>query len=292
MATIGIISQGHMGAGIGGRLTEHGHRIVTVLDGRGAASRRRAEIAGMIPVEWDEVAAVDIFISVLPPGEALTLARRVAPGIARSGKAPLYADLNAISPETAEEVGRIVEAAGAVFADCSIIGLPPVPGGPSPVIHASGPGAAAFAELGRNGLDIRPMDGPAGSASALKICQSGLVKGYIALAALMVRAATRRGVAGPLRDEMDRLRPELMVFLGPANDRMFDKAYRFGGEMDQIAAFLSEEPGGPQIFGAFRDIFVGLAADRAGENTEIGDLCRFYGLEPPATGTGRGPDNA
>jgi L-threonate 2-dehydrogenase len=281
MAAIGIVSAGGMGAGIGRCLADHGHRVLTVLDGRSDASRRRAEAAGMQAADWEAMARVDIFLSVVPPGEAMAVARRMAGLISRAGTRPLYADLNAVSPATAEAVAEVIMAAGAEFADASIIGLPPVPGGAQPVIHTSGPGAAAFAVLRRDGLDIRAMDAPVGAASALKICQAGLVKGYIGLAAMVVRAADRYGIAAPLRAEMDRLRPELMTFLGPANDRMFDKAYRFVGEMDEIADFLAEDPGAVRLFGVLREVFEGLAADRAGANGEIATLARFYGLTPP-----------
>ena len=167
--TIGVVAQGGMGAGIGGRLVEHGHRVVTVLDGRSPASARRSAAAGMTPAAWEEVARADLFLSVVPPGEALALARRMAPLIAASPRKPVYVDLNAIAPATVREVAEIVEAAGARFADAAIVGTPPVPGGPSPAIYASGPAAADFGALSAAGLDIRVMDAPVGAASAVKM---------------------------------------------------------------------------------------------------------------------------
>ena len=46
-ATIAIIAPGDMGHAVGRALGGHGHRIVTALDGRSAASRARAGAAGM-----------------------------------------------------------------------------------------------------------------------------------------------------------------------------------------------------------------------------------------------------
>jgi putative dehydrogenase len=284
-ATIGVVSQGGMGAGIGGRLAGHGHRVVTVLEGRSPASARRAAAAGLAPVGWEEAAQADVFLSVVPPGEALALARRMAPLIAASGRKPVYVDMNAIAPATVRSVGEIAAAAGARFADAAIVGTPPTPGGPSPAIYASGPAAAEFGSLRGSGLDIRVMDAPVGAASAVKICQSGLTKGYSALAAIMVRAAMRAGAGETLREELKVSRPGLIEFLGPAAGRMFDKLYRFGGEMDEIADFLADETGGPEVFAAFRDIFAELAVDRAGPRREITLLCDFYEIEPPAAAT-------
>ena len=42
LKTVGIISAGEMGSGVGTVLTQHGLRVLTVLEGRGAATRERA----------------------------------------------------------------------------------------------------------------------------------------------------------------------------------------------------------------------------------------------------------
>ena len=47
LKTVGIISAGEMGSGFGTVLTQHGLRVLTVLEGRGAATRERAAKAGM-----------------------------------------------------------------------------------------------------------------------------------------------------------------------------------------------------------------------------------------------------
>ena len=82
--TIAVIAQGAMGSGIAGRLVESGHRVVTVLEGRSAASRGRAAAAGVAEVGWAEAAGADMVLSVLPPGGAVALAERLAPGIAEA----------------------------------------------------------------------------------------------------------------------------------------------------------------------------------------------------------------
>ncbi len=95
---IGLIAQGAMGAGIGRRLVDKGLQVKTVLDGRSAASTERAAKAGMSAASWDDMAQVDIFLSVLPPGEAQALANKLAPILKASAKKPVYADLNAVEP--------------------------------------------------------------------------------------------------------------------------------------------------------------------------------------------------
>jgi 3-hydroxyisobutyrate dehydrogenase-like beta-hydroxyacid dehydrogenase len=80
---VAIMAQGTMGSGVGKRLHESGAEVRTLLSGRSAESAERARAAGMQPME-DERAMLegaDFFLSILPPGEAENLARRLAPAL-------------------------------------------------------------------------------------------------------------------------------------------------------------------------------------------------------------------
>ena len=55
--TVAVIAQGAMGAGVGGRLAERGLRVVTSLEGRSAASAKRAAEKGMIKAQMREIRA-------------------------------------------------------------------------------------------------------------------------------------------------------------------------------------------------------------------------------------------
>ena len=111
---IGLIAQGAMGAGIGRRLIDRGLQVKTVLEGRSAASAERAAKAGMIAASWDDMAQVDLFLSVLPPGEAQALASKLAPILTASAKKPVYADLNAVSPATVKEIAATIARRGVI----------------------------------------------------------------------------------------------------------------------------------------------------------------------------------
>jgi 3-hydroxyisobutyrate dehydrogenase-like beta-hydroxyacid dehydrogenase len=130
MAVVAIIAQGMMGAGIGRRLRESGAEVRTLLRGRSTASAGRAAAAGMRPVADERalLAGADFFLSILPPGEAEPLARRLASALAALDDKPTYIDCNAVSPQTAIRIGGIAAAAGARFVDAGIIGGPPRPG--------------------------------------------------------------------------------------------------------------------------------------------------------------------
>ncbi len=130
MTVIGVIAQGTMGSGVGRRLRESGAEVRTLLSGRSPASAERARAAGMVAAA-DERALLegaDFFLSILPPGEAEPLARRLAPTLAALDRKPVYIDCNAVSPQTAIRIGEIIAPTGADFVDGGIIGGPPRPG--------------------------------------------------------------------------------------------------------------------------------------------------------------------
>ena len=56
---------------------------------------------------------------------------------------------------------------------------------------------------------------------------------------------------------------------------MYPKAYRWAPEMEQIADFLGEDLAARDIFKAIAALCRQLAADQAGDRTEIGLLEKF-----------------
>jgi putative dehydrogenase len=73
---VSIMAQGGMGAATAARLVENGIEVRTVLAGRSAASAERARKAGMKPVTDEELVAADFILSIVPPAEAIPLAKR------------------------------------------------------------------------------------------------------------------------------------------------------------------------------------------------------------------------
>ena len=272
--TIAIVAQGAMGAGVGGRLVERGLRVITSLAGRSEASAARAKAAGMVAVSDEECLQADFFLSICPPSEAMALAGKMAGLIARAARKPIYVDCNAVSPATKVAIGEVILKAGAPFVDVGITGLPPREGH-SPSLHASGPDAAKFAVLGDFGIKVNVIEGPIGAASALKMSYGAITKGITALGSMIMLAATRAGVADKLRAELDRTQPALVTQFQRAVPDMFDKAYRFVGEMEEIAAFVGEDKPAQQMYEAIADFYTRIAADHEGRKAETGALAAF-----------------
>lgn len=271
---VAIVAQGAMGAGVGARLAERGLRVITSVEGRSAASAQRAKAAGMVAVSDQECLQADFFLSICPPSDAPALAQKMAALIAASAKKPIYVDCNAVSPPTKVMIGNTILKAGAPFIDVGIIGLPPKPGS-SPYLHASGPDAVKLGVLSDFGININVIEGPIGAACALKMSYAGITKGMSALGSMMMLAATRAGVGDKLRSELDRSHPALIANFQRAIPDMFDKAYRFVGEMNEIADFVGEDPQARQMYLAFADFYTRIAADHVGQHEETGALAAF-----------------
>jgi 3-hydroxyisobutyrate dehydrogenase-like beta-hydroxyacid dehydrogenase len=273
--TVAIVAQGAMGAGVGARLKERGLHVITSLAGRSEASARRAKAAGMVAATDQECAQADFFLSICPPSDALSLAEKMAALIAPNNKKPIYVDCNAVSPPTKVRIGEVVTKAGAPFVDVGIIGTPPKEGY-SPFLHASGSDAAKFGALNEFGIKVNVIDGPVGAASALKMSYAGITKGVTAVGSMMMLAATRAGVADKLRGELDRSHPAFVANFQRAVPDMFDKAYRFVGEMEEISDFAGEgDPAARKLYEAMAEFYTRIAADHEGKHEETSALAAF-----------------
>ncbi len=273
---IAVISPGNMGAGVGGRLAEQGAEVRTWLSGRSAASAERARRAGMAASDEGGIAEAQFILSIVPPGDAVALAERLAPTLRAARTKPAYLDCNAVNPETAARIGAVIAATGCAFIDGGIIGGPPAPGAKGPALYVSGPEAARAIALNRHGLDVRVLEGPVGAASALKMSYAGITKGFTALGAAMALAATRAGAAEALHRELADSQPALLGWLTRQVPRMYPKAYRWVAEMEEIAGFIGASDAGGTILDGAARFYERIAADAEGEQRDTSALSAFY----------------
>ena len=283
MAVIGVIAQGTMGSGVGRRLRESGAEVRTLLSGRSPASAERARAAGMVAAT-DERALLDgadFFLSILPPGEAEPLARRLAPTLTALSRKPVYLDCNAVSPQTAIRIGEIIAPTGAHFVDAGIIGGPPRPGYKGPSIYASGEHVREALPLRDWGIDLRAIEGPIGAASGVKMSYAGITKGTTAIAAAMLLGAARFGCAEALIAELADSQPQMLARMRNGIPGMYDKAYRWVAEMEEISDFLEKNPPSRDMYAAIARLYDYLAAAHAeaqpGRDNAIRTLDRILG---------------
>jgi 3-hydroxyisobutyrate dehydrogenase-like beta-hydroxyacid dehydrogenase len=272
---VAIIAQGAMGAGTAARLTANGVDVITSLEGRSSASRARAEKAGMRPVDLAGIAAADIILSIVPPSDAQQLAEQLAPILKAAKTKPLYADMNAVSSAKVEQVGAVIAPTGCTFADGGIIGPPPRPDTRNTIYYFSGIPGERVAPLAKGGLEVKMVDGPIGAASALKMSYAAIGKGLTALASASILMADRYGAKEALLAELQRSQPNTLKGVSWSVPDMFVKAYRFVGEMEEIADQSGRESTGA-IYRGIADLYREIAADQDGPKRDVAILDAFF----------------
>ena len=168
-----------MGAAVGRRLTTAGLTVLTHLNGRSPATRKRAEDAGMKDASLADIASqANWVLSILPPSEAYAFAQRFRDAHSEAARTRSlgFADCNAVNPTTVKRIAALFHGTPIKFIDAGIIGGPPQDDY-DPVFYSSvNPEDDAtleeFAALRQYGLNVKPLRGEGagiGDASALKM---------------------------------------------------------------------------------------------------------------------------
>ncbi len=268
IATIAILSPGDMGHNVGRVLGEHGFAVITSLAGRGARSRALAKRGNMRDAgSLDAVVReADLILSIMPPAAALGVAGEVAAAMASTGRAPPYADCNAVSPDTVRGIGEVIAGAGAPFIDAGIIGPPPGRGAP-PRFYCSGADAGVLAALDGKGIEVRPMGPEIGRASAIKMCYAALTKGTNTLHVAVLLAAESLGLSAELRDELAASQAPTLSKMEAVIPRLAANSGRWIGEMNEIAATFAAAGVTPHFHQGAAAIHSLLAATPLGAET-------------------------
>jgi 3-hydroxyisobutyrate dehydrogenase-like beta-hydroxyacid dehydrogenase len=231
---LGILHPGEMGQSIAAAAQKAGHTVYWTSDGRSAATEARAKRLGLRDAgSLDELCRrCSIVVSVCPPHAAEAVAESVLAG----GFRGLYLDLNAIAPQRAVRLAQAMAAAGAEFVDGGLIGGPAwEPGGTW--LYLSGPAASrAAACFAGSLLETTVLGDEVGQASALKMCYSAYSKGITALLCAALAAAEGLGVRAALERQWSRDGSGFAAQAEGRARRATAKAWRFTGEMDEIAA--------------------------------------------------------
>src|SRR5918992_383908 len=205
--SVALLHPGNMGATIGAAAATSGARVLWASNQRSAATRARAQQAGLTDVGHlaEAVRQSQVVLSVCPPHAAVDLARAVT----ATGFKGIYVDANAVSRATAEEIGRIIAASAASFVDGGIIGSPVKQAGTTR-LYLSGECAAEIAELFHGSmLDARAIGVEPGAASALKVAYAVWTKGTDALILAIRAYAAHEGVDRALLEEWTISQPTL-----------------------------------------------------------------------------------
>lgn len=271
-----LLHPGAMGASIGAALAGNGHAVTWVAEGRSVETARRADEAGLQGVETlaEAVADVEVAISVCPPHAAVELAQAVR----AAGFAGTYVDGNAVAPATAREVAAIFPGS---FVDGGIIGPPAWREGATR-FYLSGPNAPDIAALFDGSLvDARAMDERIDAASALKMCYAAFTKGSSALILAVRALAEQNGVTDSLLQEWDISQPGLAARSDNTATSTSPKAWRFEGEMREIAATFEAAALPDGFHQAAADIYARMANLKDVKDADINAALTALLRDPP-----------
>jgi len=234
---IGLMSPGDMGQAVALRLKELGFEVCTALSGRSERTRTLAIDAGL--TDSGDLRGLlrdcDVLLSIVDPGSAMTIASEAAGVLRGLGKPLLFADCNALAPNTKLEMQALLESAGARFVDGGIIGPPPRGAGRIR-LYVCGPNASELACLQHAAIDVRVVSARVGDAAAVKMCYGGVTKGTVALLTELLIAARRLGVEEVLDTELAESQSAIRDWILRNLPSMPPKAYRWVPETEEIAA--------------------------------------------------------
>jgi 3-hydroxyisobutyrate dehydrogenase-like beta-hydroxyacid dehydrogenase len=286
---ISIVSAGAMGSALASRLTTSGCTVLTNLDGRSQATKERAKGSQMQdkPLHYLFTHS-DIFLSVLPPNEALKLALKVfeisrdSPRDASKKSRPLiFVEANAVNPATVKKIDALFSTSSSIsFIDACIIGGPPADGY-DPTIYASAHSSnqadlQVVRGLSDCGLKIRLLQGEGadvGDASALKMSYAGISKGFTGLVTTMILAAyeSSPATAKALLEELGHSQRAVLERITKSVPSMIPKAYRWVGEMEEIAGFVGNGEG--EVYSGlaqtFRRVQHSVAEEDGGRDIQV-----------------------
>jgi 3-hydroxyisobutyrate dehydrogenase-like beta-hydroxyacid dehydrogenase len=190
---IGFIGFGEVGRALSQRMKGMGGEIV-VYDKFPDRVKERAEELKIPLIEQmvELIHSCSLLLSTLWPDAALESAKETAPFLSTG---QIYCDLNSISPETTEEIQKVISPSGADFVKIGIMAGIPDRGFAVPLI-AGGKKAKEVEEiLSSLGLSIQAISLDPKHPAAIKILRSVCLKGLVAVTYEMLRGAERYGVS-------------------------------------------------------------------------------------------------
>ena len=238
MSKIGILHPGEMGISIAASAINNGHQVYWLSQNRSDKTRTRAEKFNLLEIDslLQFCRTCEIIISICPPHAA----DDIASSVSKIGFQGFYLDANAISPQRTVKIEQILKANHIHFVDGGIIGGPAWK--PKETwLYLSGERANEIASCFSNGpVEVKIIGNEIGKASALKMCYAAYSKGTSALLSAILATAQSLGVRDELYQQWNIDEEGFSEQVNRRAVRVTAKAWRFEGEMNEIAATFRE----------------------------------------------------
>jgi 3-hydroxyisobutyrate dehydrogenase-like beta-hydroxyacid dehydrogenase len=254
---IALVGFGEVGTIFGADLARLGVTIAAydiLLDAPAsrAAMVEKARRVDVMPC--DTLAAAlqraDLVISAVTASSSSDVARDAAPALAPG---QIFLDVNSVSPETKRGNARAVEASGADYVEAAVMAPVPPQRLAVPMLLGGRRAAALAAALKALGMNASVAAEEIGTASAIKMCRSIMIKGIEALVVESMLAARRFGAEDAVLASLDRTFPhmgwkaELPDYLV---SRVAEHGRRRAAEMREVARTLEDVGIAPLMAGA------------------------------------------
>ena len=206
----------------------------------GAGLKAAGETMGvrMASSAGDAVRETDMVISAVTAASSVDAARSVAPHL--SGR-PYYLDINSVSPGRKQETANLL-GDGARYVDVAVVAAIYPARHRTPLL-ISGPHAEEISPLLRElEMQLTVVGPEIGSAAAIKMIRSVMIKGIEALTLECFLAASRAGVLEEVTASLKNNYPTLdWTKIADYNlERMASHGERRAAEMEELAATLRE----------------------------------------------------
>jgi 3-hydroxyisobutyrate dehydrogenase len=277
MLSIGFIGFGEAGSTIAAGLRSAGVERIFAYDIQSTSlirDRARDAQTTLVDSSSDLAEAATILFSTVTSSSALDAARQT---VAYLSPRHTYADLNSVSPARKQDVEKEIRESGASFVEAAVM-APVKPYGHKVPMLLGGAGAKAFKEtMAPLGMKLEVLDGAkVGSAAAVKMCRSIVVKGLEALLFECVMAATKFDadalVFASLRETWPGI--DWKTLADYTSGRVVVHGERRAREMEEVAETLRSIGIDP--------IMAEATARRQDWSAEL-DLRSHFGLDGPKT---------
>ena len=226
---IGVLHPGEMGVTVARSLVDSGHEVLWVASGRSKQTADRGATFSACDSLSILCAEADAIISVCPPHAAVDQAQQVA----AENFSGFYIDANAVAPTTSLQIAALF---GSNYVDGGIIGPPALQPGTTRLYLSGSHAQTVTTWFSAGALQALAMDGAISSASSLKMAYAAYTKGSSALLLAVNALAEHAGVRDVLQREWDISQPGLTQRSDRSASGTSRKAWRFVGEMEEIAA--------------------------------------------------------
>lgn len=168
-----------------------------------AAAERRVTMAES---HRDAIAGARVIISAVTATAANDVAREAAGSLAPG---QLFADINSVSPGTKRANAKLIEEAGGAYVDVAVMAPVPPYGLKVPILLGGAAAADLAARLSPAGMNLEVVASDVGTASAIKMCRSVMIKGMEALVAECLLGARHYGVENRVLASLEETFPQM-----------------------------------------------------------------------------------